>query len=146
MKPVTFIEARVLAAMARGGTLARKPSKTFNPLHYPWELRDGGGGIIYYPAKYRRDNRQKEGDCPLWWAKKLAPLVERGLLIADHPTFIRAARLYITDEGKALAWRLQRSGNYGEPIPCLICDHSPHEATDHEYQPARKWARDRSGE
>lgn len=141
MKPATFPEARVLATMARGGTLARKPSKTANPLHLPWELRDGGGGIVYYPAKYRRDNRQKEGDCPLWWAKKLLPLAERGLLIADHPVIERATRLYITDEGKVLAWRLTNQGHYGAPIPCLHCDREPHEVTDHEYQPALKWAR-----
>lgn len=141
MKPVTYPEARVLAAMARGGTLARKPSKTSNPLHLPWELREGGGCISPYPARYRRDNKQDQGDCPTWWAKKLAPLVERGLLIGDHPVFERADRLYITDAGKALAWRLTQSGHYGETILCLVCGHSPHEVTDHEYQPAQKWAR-----
>lgn len=143
MKPATRPEARVLATMARGGTLIRKASTTRHPHRYPWELRDRGGGIITFPAGNRRICKRHEGECWVWWAKKLAPLVERGLLVADHPVFEKATRLYITDEGQALAWTIVRDGGYGIPIPCLLCGAEPHGAAghDHEYAPALMWAK-----
>jgi len=148
-KLTTLPQARVLATMAREGTLARRlPSVTSIPGHEHWQLRDGAGCAVPYPAHERgpRMQRLTGGEDPIfWWQRLFVPLVEQGWLIPDHPDLDRANRLFSTPEGVRLAFRIDLEGYEGEPIPCLACDlyHDPYESYEHAYAPARKWAKRR---
>ncbi len=141
-------EALILATMARGGTLHRGPHRATRAHADPWVLRDGQGCRVMYPARLCMfpKGKSEEGGHPHWWEKKFYRLLERAHLISDHPDIRRAERLYITDLGRSVAFRITRDGTEAEAIPCLHCDRPYDEkpCKGHEYVPARRWARRRT--